>query len=510
MTLVETEGVLGSVLPPPSVGTRLTRPSLGLARRVLEAQKADSPQHSDKESGRRSLTGGRPAAAVALGVPTPGYKPVPSAKTSPPHETGRWSWEPPGSVTATPPPRAPIPRRPRPAACLPGNWPSQAQDEPKTPSRFAEGSSTEDDETPPKGLPPLDLLLPPTPEKPLMASLVVKQKLLREPASVVKTEETEKAQSSPKAKVIRKPVPKHPVYDAHRAALAQQQADACNLVLVRAPKNGEAPGGTIFPPPTRTNQETFPEFSVTAKRYGAEAACLCMEELPPPIRNALAFIRSLPRLPHTELVEGDRPFLYGERDPAKMTLVLDLDETLVHCSRGEVRPGQRGPVGPPDLLVEFDDVPAFGGVFFRPHVRAFLEEAAHFFEIVVFTASQQAYADKVIDALDPHRELVSYRLYRQHCTELRGAYFKELGLLGRPLPQCILVDNSPISCACDADNSVIIRSWYGDPDDGELPALMEIFKDMLLQGPSVEEYLANRYGLRDFFQALRESTCPRL
>ena len=33
--------------------------------------------------------------------------------------------------------------------------------------------------------------------------------------------------------------------------------------------------------------------------------------------------------------------------------------------------------------------------------------------------------------------------------------FEELPLLGRPMSQCILVDNSPISVACNADSYTV-------------------------------------------------------
>jgi Dullard-like phosphatase family protein len=160
--------------------------------------------------------------------------------------------------------------------------------------------------------------------------------------------------------------------------------------------------------------------------------------------------------------------------------------------------------------VHFDDMPSSGAVAFRPHARQFLEAAAQSFELVVFTASQKSYADKVINALDPTGTLIEHRLYRQHCTECRGAFFKELGLMGRPLKQCILIDNSPISCACNTDNSVLIRSWYGCQKDQELLDLLAVFQDMQLQAQrcgSIDcgRYLARRYGLRDFFEGLRET-----
>ncbi|CAE8634800.1 unnamed protein product [Polarella glacialis] len=144
-----------------------------------------------------------------------------------------------------------------------------------------------------------------------------------------------------------------------------------------------------------------------------------------------------------------------------------------------------------------------GRVFFRPYVSLFLEVASKGFELVVFTASQQSYADQVIDALDPTGAFISHRLYRQHCTELRGAFFKELGLLGRPLPKCLLVDNSPISVACNANHGVLIRSWYGERQDQELLFLLELLKDMQGFGGDFDRYLVQRYGVQEFFQALQ-------
>jgi len=251
------------------------------------------------------------------------------------------------------------------------------------------------------------------------------------------------------------------------------------------------------------------EFSVTTSHYGSAAAARPVDELPASLRHALSFLRNLPALPCTEL-SGDRRPLLPPRSPeeaARPSLVLDLDETLVHCSREGKSP--RVPserAVPPDLIIEFEATLAYGSVSFRPFVKLFLEVAAKAFEITVFTASQQTYADKVINALDPTGAYISHRLYRQHCTEVRGAFFKELGLLGRPLAQCILVDNSPISVACNPDHGVLISSWYGDRNDRELMDLLGLLQDVRAHQGGTDKYLAERYGLREFFQTLREST----
>jgi len=260
--------------------------------------------------------------------------------------------------------------------------------------------------------------------------------------------------------------------------------------------------------------EPLRDFSVVARRYGAAAAACPAEDMPVSLRHALNFIRCLPSLPCTELGGCVKPLLPARstEEPKRPTLVLDLDETLVHCSREGKSSGSRGPAvqtGSPDLVIEFDLTPAYGSVFFRPFVHLFLEVAARSFEIVVFTASQQAYADKVLNALDPEGTYIRHRLYRQHCTEMRGAFFKELGLLGRPLSQCILVDNSPISVACNADHGVLIQSWYGDRTDHELVDLLSVLQDLQLHGGDVDRYLESRYGLREFFEAMRVGAATR-
>lgn len=78
------------------------------------------------------------------------------------------------------------------------------------------------------------------------------------------------------------------------------------------------------------------------------------------------------------------------------TLVLDLDETLVHYDQ---------------ILRQFR---------VRPHCRSFLRLMSQYFEIVVFTAAQEDYANFILDQLDPTGEMIRHRLFRQHVIIVDG------------------------------------------------------------------------------------------
>ena len=166
----------------------------------------------------------------------------------------------------------------------------------------------------------------------------------------------------------------------------------------------------------------------------------------------------------------------------KKTLVLDLDETLVHS--------QFGPFNTPSDVVinieienELHDI----HVLVRPGVKEFLEKMSKKFEIIIFTASISKYAGPLLDILDKDKNC-SFRLFREHCTLLNSSFVKDLKKLGRDLKDVIIVDNSPMAYLLNSDNGLPILTWFDDKNDKELFKIIPIL-DFLSLVPDVRDYI---------------------
>ena len=65
---------------------------------------------------------------------------------------------------------------------------------------------------------------------------------------------------------------------------------------------------------------------------------------------------------------------------------------------------------------------------------------SQFFEIVIFTAGTEEYANWAIDFLE-EQNCISHRLFRQHAVPFKGFYVKDLERLGRDMKKILIVDN---------------------------------------------------------------------
>ncbi|XP_022723967.1 uncharacterized protein LOC111280770 isoform X3 [Durio zibethinus] len=201
-----------------------------------------------------------------------------------------------------------------------------------------------------------------------------------------------------------------------------------------------------------------------------------------------SFIKSLPEL--SDVVSSFRPAMVPteawRRKP--ITLVLDLDETLVHST-----------------VEHCDDADFTFTVFFnmkehtlyvkqRPHLQTFLEKVAEMFEIVIFTASQSIYAEQLLDILDSDRKLISRRVYRESCIFSDGSYTKDLTVLGVDLAKVAIIDNSPQVFRLQVNNGIPIKSWFDDPSDCALISLLP-FLETLVDVDDVRPLIAKKFGV---------------
>ncbi|KAG0465479.1 hypothetical protein HPP92_019643 [Vanilla planifolia] len=252
--------------------------------------------------------------------------------------------------------------------------------------------------------------------------------------------------------------------------------------------NRKAPTKTTKPSPKtgrrgRLKSSPSPVKSISAYASSVDRSirrCLlkfftCLAVINTPKRRKKGF-RRLPR-PHdgeTASTQPGRPrrdALPPPSVPGRITIVLDLDETLVHSRVGV----------PPDRY-DFVVHPSIEGlemtfyVLKRPGVDELLHAASESFEVVIYTAGLKEYASLVIDQLDPGGGMVTHRLYRDSCLEEEGGKMvKDLSSLGRNLDRVVIVDDNPVSYSLQKENAIPVASFVDDPRDKELVRLMQFF-----------------------------------
>jgi len=174
------------------------------------------------------------------------------------------------------------------------------------------------------------------------------------------------------------------------------------------------------------------------------------------------------------------PFLPQKISPHKYTLVLDLDETLVH-------------------YVE-DEESAY--ILIRPGAESFLEELYKHYELVIFTAATQDYADFVLNELDKNKR-ISYRLYRQHTCQTEFCNnIKDLSKLGRNISKVAIIDNVKDNFQLQRENGLHIKDFYDDVNDTEL---VDILEDLVAIAKTGADDIRSQLGpIREKMQKNRE------
>lgn len=152
--------------------------------------------------------------------------------------------------------------------------------------------------------------------------------------------------------------------------------------------------------------------------------------------------------------------------PGKKTLVLDLDETLIHSSTFPPHP----------------DVESFKNsqglyIYLRPGLKEFLNFAMQNFEVFIYTYGEKHYASEIIDQIYPDLE-DNHKLFRENCSICHGKVIKNLKLLKRKFDNIILIDDNLDCTRKFKNNSIPISPWKGAPTDR---SLKKIEDDILIK-----------------------------
>eukprot|EP00522_Entomoneis_paludosa_P007111 CAMPEP_0172446976 /NCGR_PEP_ID=MMETSP1065-20121228/6389_1 /TAXON_ID=265537 /ORGANISM="Amphiprora paludosa, Strain CCMP125" /LENGTH=402 /DNA_ID=CAMNT_0013198165 /DNA_START=107 /DNA_END=1315 /DNA_ORIENTATION=+ len=188
--------------------------------------------------------------------------------------------------------------------------------------------------------------------------------------------------------------------------------------------------------------------------------------------NPWQYIKSLPPYAMVSHLCPQVTLPAKEGSSPNVSLVLDLDETLVHCTVEPI------PDADMTFPVEFHGTTYQVHVRLRPFLNTFLKKIRGHYEVIVFTASQQVYADELLNLIDPDGLFFQHRLFRESCMAVEGNFLKDLNVLGRDLSKTVIVDNSPHAFGFQVDNGIPIESWFDDPNDRELLKLAKFLEKL--------------------------------
>ena len=158
------------------------------------------------------------------------------------------------------------------------------------------------------------------------------------------------------------------------------------------------------------------------------------------------------------------------KNTPRKTLILDLDETLVHSSfkpfpfRSDI-----------SFQIKVDQRVHVVNVLKRPYVNEFLSKMSKYFELVIFTASVSPYANPLLDQLDTNK-VISHRLFREHCIKMSDLYIKDLRKIGRSMKDMFILDNNPISYVLNKENGLPILTWRFEKNDFELMRMVPLLE----------------------------------
>lgn len=187
-------------------------------------------------------------------------------------------------------------------------------------------------------------------------------------------------------------------------------------------------------------------------------------------------------------------YLPPRKSNIKKTLILDLDETLIHSTFEQNQPSD---IKIAVYLQKSSKIEI--SVNIRPYALSFLEEMSKIYEIVIFSSSHQSYANAILNVLDPDNKFITYRVFRDNCVVAEdGSLIKDLRIFAnRDLKEVVILDNSLLCYAWQMENGIPIIPFFADKEDKEL-AKLSAFLKILKDVDDVREVVGRMFGAKQF------------
>lgn len=165
--------------------------------------------------------------------------------------------------------------------------------------------------------------------------------------------------------------------------------------------------------------------------------------------------------------------------------VFDLDETLIHTLNDDEIDSEEEDASY-DFKIQYEDAEGVETIYLniRPYLLEWIKLVKQYYQVVLFTASTQEYADSVLDHIDPDRSLFKTRLYRTSWLETEDeVYIKDLRIFEDhwKLKDIVLIDNSAHSFGLQLNNGIPILSYYNGKSDKELAEVAKLLQQLFFK-----------------------------
>lgn len=177
------------------------------------------------------------------------------------------------------------------------------------------------------------------------------------------------------------------------------------------------------------------------------------------------------------------------------TIMIDLDETLIHAEpfQSEKR-----------YDYTFELTRGVIGVTLRPFIYDFLEQVYRKFELVIYTASGEIYAKKIMEFIDPENKYFAAILHRKNCVLFKSAHLKSIeAISNRNRDEIFVIDNSLYAFPFDHAHKILIRPFIDEPDDCELLKILVFIKDRLIDPTyTLPDAISSKLSCQDLLECL--------